>query len=225
MSNIIEITNLSKIFKEGDSKLAILKNIELNIKKGEDLAIVGPSGCGKTTLLQIIGLLDSQTSGELKFLGQNVTKSNDKIKTNLRKKNIGFIYQFHHLMPEFTALENAIMPLLINGVNKKEAIIQGKEMLANLGLAESFNKRPSKLSGGEKQRVAVARGMIHKPDILLADEPTGNLDPENAHKIFEMFLTQVKKAKQTTIIVTHNLELAKKLSKSITIKSGKIARI
>ena len=149
----------------------------------------------------------------------------DKIKTNLRKKNIGFIYQFHHLMPEFTALENAIMPLLINGVNKKEAIIQGKEMLANLGLAESFNKRPSKLSGGEKQRVAVARGMIHKPDILLADEPTGNLDPENAHKIFEMFLTQVKKAKQTTIIVTHNLELAKKLSKSITIKSGKIARI
>lgn len=225
MSNIIEITNLSKIFKEGDSKLAILKNIELNIKKGEDLAIVGPSGCGKTTLLQIIGLLDSQTSGELKFLGQNVTKSNDKIKTNLRKTNIGFIYQFHHLMPEFTALENAIMPLLINGVNKKEAIIQGKEMLANLGLAESFNKRPSKLSGGEKQRVAVARGMIHKPDILLADEPTGNLDPENAHKIFEMFLTQVKKAKQTTIIVTHNLELAKKLSKSITIKSGKIARI
>ncbi|MBT4878503.1 MAG: ABC transporter ATP-binding protein [Alphaproteobacteria bacterium] len=225
MSNIIEITNLSKIFKEGDSKLAILKNIELNIKKGEDLAIVGPSGCGKTTLLQIIGLLDSQTSGELKFLGQNITKSNDKIKTNLRKKNIGFIYQFHHLMPEFTALENAIMPLLINGVNKKEAIIQGKEMLANLGLAESFNKRPSKLSGGEKQRVAVARGMIHKPDILLADEPTGNLDPENAHKIFEMFLTQVKKAKQTTIIVTHNLELAKKLSKSITIKSGKIARI
>ncbi|MFZ8864872.1 MAG: ABC transporter ATP-binding protein [Rickettsiales bacterium] len=225
MSNIIEISALSKIFVEGSNKLKILKNINLNVKKGEDISIVGPSGCGKTTLLQIMGLLDQQTDGEFKFLGQNIASANDKIKTNLRLKNIGFIYQFHHLMPEFTALENVIMPLLINKVKLKDALEQGKEILAELGLAKQFNKRPSKLSGGEKQRVAIARGMIHKPDILLADEPTGNLDPVNAHKIFELFLKQVIKNQQTTIIVTHNLELAKKLSKTITIADGKIAKI
>ena len=225
MSNIIEISSLSKIFVEGSNKLKILKNINLNVKKGEDISIVGPSGCGKTTLLQIMGLLDQQTDGEFKFLGQNIASANDKIKTNLRLKNIGFIYQFHHLMPEFTALENVIMPLLINKVKLKDALEQGKEILAELGLAKQFNKRPSKLSGGEKQRVAIARGMIHKPDILLADEPTGNLDPVNAHKIFELFLKQVIKNQQTTIIVTHNLELAKKLSKTITIADGKIAKI
>ncbi len=225
MSNIIEISALSKIFVEGSNKLKILKNINLNVKKGEDISIVGPSGCGKTTLLQIMGLLDQQTDGEFKFLGQNIASANDKIKTNLRLKNIGFIYQFHHLMPEFTAIENVIMPLLINKVKLKDALEQGKEILAELGLAKQFNKRPSKLSGGEKQRVAIARGMIHKPDILLADEPTGNLDPVNAHKIFELFLKQVIKNQQTTIIVTHNLELAKKLSKTITIADGKIAKI
>ena len=225
MSNIIEISALSKIFVEGSNKLKILKNINLNVKKGEDISIVGPSGCGKTTLLQIMGLLDQQTDGEFKFLGQNIASASDKIKTNLRLKNIGFIYQFHHLMPEFTALENVIMPLLINKVKLKDALEQGKEILAELGLAKQFNKRPSKLSGGEKQRVAIARGMIHKPDILLADEPTGNLDPVNAHKIFELFLEQVIKNQQTTIIVTHNLELAKKLSKTITIADGKIAKI
>lgn len=222
MSNIIEIKNLQKSFGKGNNKLEILKNINLTLKKGDNIALIGPSGCGKTTLLQIMGLLDKANSGSIKIKQKESINLTHKEKAEIRKKHFGFIYQFHYLMPEFSALENIMMPLLLNNIDKKTATKKALNFLEDIGLTDKANIRPNSLSGGEKQRIAIARAMIHKPDILFADEPTGNLDPKNAENIFHLFLNNIKKHKQTTIIVTHNEKLAAKFAKQITIDNGEI---
>ncbi len=220
MSNILEIKNLAKSYQETSKKLQILKEVNLALAAGDNLALVGPSGCGKTTLLQILGLLDTPTKGQVIYNGRDLAKAKESEQTLFRRKNIGFIYQFHHLMPEFTALENTMLPLLINRTSRAVAIEQATKMLKSLKLGARLEHKPSQLSGGEKQRVAIARALIHQPQILLADEPTGNLDPENAELIFDLLLAELKERKQTTIIVTHNETLAKKLDRAITIQDG-----
>jgi len=222
MSNFIRIKKLNKSYIQGKNELKILNNINLSIEPGENIALVGPSGCGKSTFLQIIGLLDKPDSGEINYLSLNYANTSDKKRTLFRKKHIGFIYQFHHLLPEFTAEENVMLPLIINGYSIKDAKKESTELLSNLGLRDRVEHKPSSLSGGEQQRTAIARAIIHKPTILLADEPTGNLDPGNAKKVFELFLSEIKKRKQTTITVTHNLDLAEKFDKIITIENGRI---
>ena len=225
MNNIIQIKNLSKNYYQGKNSLKILRDINLNINSGEKIALVGASGCGKSSFLQLIGLLDQATSGEIFLLGDNYSSASDKKRTLMRKKHIGFIYQFHHLLPEFNIVENTMLPLIINGVNLKNSKTQAITLLTSLGLEQRLSHKPSALSGGEQQRVAIARALIHNPDILLADEPTGNLDPENANNIFQLFMSEINKRKQTTIIATHNLELAKKFDKILTIENGQIIQL
>jgi lipoprotein-releasing system ATP-binding protein len=222
MNKILEITNLSKNFIQGKNKLEIIKDSNLSIEKPGIYALTGPSGCGKSTLLQIIGLLDSPTSGSIKINNTLCEKlSNNKI-SQIRRKELGFIFQFHHLLPEFSSIENVMLPLLINNESKKSAYKKSLETLDALGIKSRAAHRPSQLSGGEQQRVAIARAMIHEPSLLLADEPTGNLDPENANIIFKLFVEQLRKRSLTCLMVTHNEELAKKADKIFTIKSGKI---
>ena len=222
MSKLIEIKNLSKSYSQGKNQLKILNKISLTVNSGENIALVGPSGCGKSTFLKIVGLLDQADSGEINLNKENYAKANDKKRTLFRKENIGFIYQFHYLLPEFTALENVMLPLLINGNSKQSAAKESKKILTSLGLKNRIDHKPSTMSGGEQQRVSIARSLIHTPQLLLADEPTGNLDPSNADKVFDIFFNEIKKRQQTTIVVTHNIELAQKLDQVITIKDGKI---
>ena len=222
MNNILEIKNLSKSYIQGNNNLEILKDLNFTVAKGDNIALVGASGCGKSTFLQIIALLDKADYGDINYLGEDYANLSDYKRTVFRRNNIGFIYQFHYLMPELTALENVMLPLLIQGSNMKMAKQEANSLFAHMGILNRSSHKPSQLSGGEQQRVAIARGLIHQPKILLADEPTGNLDPKNANKILQLFMQEIKYRKQTTIVVTHNMELAAQFNKIITINSGKI---
>ena len=221
---MLEIKNLSKIYGKGHNKITVLEGVDLKIEKGDNIALLGESGSGKSSLLQILGLLDRGVEGEILYNGASLLKKKDRELVEFRKKHIGFIYQFHHLMPEFTALENVMMPLLINGISKKNASDEAERLLRELGLGERLEHKPFALSGGEKQRVAIARGLVHKPSLLLADEPTGNLDPENANIAIDLFLKEIKALGQTTIMVTHNLQLAKKFDIILNIKDKKLVK-
>ena len=216
----IILKNITKSFRQGKQSFQVIKKADLNIKSGEIVALAGPSGSGKTTLLQIAGLLDNPNSGEILINNTELSTAKDSIRTDFRKNNLGFIYQFHHLLPEFSAIENIAMPLLIRGVNKKDALAHAEEILKEIGLTDRANHRPSELSGGQQQRVAVGRAIVGKPSVLLADEPTGNLDSENASKVFDLLVSFSKKYNIASLIVTHNLELAKKMDRIITIKDG-----
>lgn len=233
MKASLTLKNINKSFgglkqdsrKESSKKktanvLNIIKNASLEIKNGETVAMVGPSGAGKTTFLQIAGLLDNPDSGQIFIEGVDASSANDATRTNLRKNHIGFIYQFHHLLPEFSAVENVAMPLLIKGMEKKLALGQAREIISEIGLYKRLHHFPSQLSGGEQQRIAVARAIVGKPPILLADEPTGNLDSENAENVFNLILKFSKQYNISSLIVTHNLELAKKLHRIVKIKDG-----
>jgi lipoprotein-releasing system ATP-binding protein len=222
MSKIIDISNLSKSFNQGNESTEVLKNINLSIDSGEFVGLVGPSGSGKTTLLQICGLLDNPSSGSIFINNLEISKASDEIQTKTRKNHIGFIYQFHHLMPEFSALENVAIPLLINGIDKKIANQTAKQILDEVELSDRYNFYPSQLSGGQQQRVAIARAIVGKPQLILADEPTGNLDSELSEKIFLLLKNLVKKYNIACLVVTHNHELAKLTDRLIKIKDGKI---
>jgi lipoprotein-releasing system ATP-binding protein len=214
------LKNINKSFSSGDNKIQVLKDISLEIKSGEIAALVGPSGSGKTTLLQIAGLLDNADSGEVYINSKNLSTANDKQRTETRKNEVGFIYQFHHLLPEFSALENVAMPLLIRKIEKKEAFMRSEKILEELGLKHRITHRPAELSGGEQQRVSIARAIVGKPSLLLADEPTGNLDSENAENIFNLLTKFTKKYQMACLVVTHNSELAQKMDRIITIRDG-----
>jgi lipoprotein-releasing system ATP-binding protein len=218
MSNkiILSAKKLSKSYKGADGQpIQILENFDLDVKAGEIVALVGPSGSGKSTLLHILGLLDQPTTGELFVNNQDVAHLNDKNRTQIRQKDIGFIYQFHHLLPEFTALENIVLPQMIAGKSKKSAQEYALKLLTRLKLDHRIDNRPAKLSGGEQQRVAIARAFANKPKLLLADEPTGNLDPQTAEEVFQLFITVVRKTGVAAFIATHNMELAKRMDRII----------
>lgn len=219
---VLKLENISKIYKQNEESLEVIKDSSLSVFNQESVAFVGPSGCGKTTLLQICGLLDDATSGNIYINSQKINDLTDIEKTNIRKNNIGFVFQFHHLLPEFSVLENVMLPALINKSNKKEIKTKAINILNDLGLFSKINNRPYQLSGGEKQRVAIARAIINNPSIILADEPTGNLDPENSEIVFNLLLKVVKTYNSSLLMVSHNMELAKKLDRIITIKDKKI---
>ena len=209
------------IHKSYDS-LDILKGVDLEIKPSEVVSIVGSSGAGKTTLLTILGTLDRPSSGEVFINGENVFAMNDKKLAAFRNQNIGFVFQFHHLLPEFTALENICIPAFISNKSKKEAEQRATELLELFNLKERASHKPSELSGGEQQRVAVARALINNPKVIFADEPSGNLDSNNANELHQLFFKLRDELKQTFVIVTHNNELAKMADRMLVMKDGKI---
>lgn len=213
---MIDVRKIRK--KYGD--LEVLKGVDLHIDKGEIVSIVGASGAGKTTLLQILGTLDKADSGDISFLGTNVSQLKRKALSDFRNQNIGFVFQFHHLLPEFTALENIILPALIGNKNKKEAEKRAIDLLTRLGLADRMNHKPSQLSGGEQQRTSVARALINNPQLILADEPSGNLDSENAKELHQLFFDLRKETQQTFVIVTHNDTLADLADRKVIMRDG-----
>lgn len=218
----LKTEKLCKSFTQGKNKIKVLNDISLSIKKGEVIALVGASGCGKTTLLQLLGLLDKANSGKIIINDVDYSNKSDAAKTTCRLNKLGFVYQAHNLLSDFTALENCIMPLLIANTAKKTAITQAIELLSSLGLKNRINHYPSQLSGGEQQRVAIARSLIHKPELILADEPTGNLDHDNAKKVMDLLIQAVRQMQNSLVIVTHNLEIVKNADKILTINNAKI---
>ena len=213
---MIKASNIHKSY----GSLKVLKGIDIDVKKGEIVSIVGASGAGKTTLLQIIGTLDKPASGSIKINNTDVNSLSEKKLANFRNKHIGFIFQFHHLLPEFTALENTIIPAYIAKTPQKEAISKAKELLVFLGLEKRLDHKPNELSGGEQQRVAVARALINNPSVILADEPSGNLDSKNSEELHELFFSLRDKYEQTFVIATHNEKLAGMADRKLTIKDG-----
>jgi lipoprotein-releasing system ATP-binding protein len=211
-------TSLSK--KYGD--LEVLKSVDITIKSGEIVSITGPSGAGKSTLLQLLGTLDSPQQGTVSYDGIEVSSLNAKKMASFRNENIGFIFQFHHLLPEFTALENVSMPAYIKGTSKADAEKRATELLQMLGLSHRLEHKPNELSGGEQQRVAVARALMNKPKVIFADEPSGNLDTENAHDLHQLFFRLRDDFGQTFVIVTHNQELAQMADRCIEMKDGMV---
>lgn len=215
---MIEAKGIYKSFGNVD----VIKGIDIQINKGEIVTIVGASGAGKSTLLQIIGTLEKADKGEVIINGQNVSKMNQKTLAAFRNQNIGFVFQFHHLLPEFTALENICIPAFIAGTSKSNALNKAMELLDYMNLTNRANHKPSMLSGGEQQRVAVARALINDPSVILADEPSGNLDSHNARELHELFFKLREQTGQTFVIVTHNPELAQMADRTLTIKDGRI---
>ena len=222
MSNILTIKNLEKKYISDSEELTVLKNLNLTVEEGSKIVIVGESGSGKSTLLNIIGGIDSATSGSVMAGGWDVTNLNEIKMAEYRSKFIGLIFQFHYLLKDFTALENVYMPALISGISKKEAIERAEKLLDDVGVTERKNHLPSQLSGGERQRVATARALINNPELILADEPTGNLDPANAEKIGDLLFSLSDKYKKTLILVTHDMKLAEKGDQKFRIVEGRL---
>lgn len=220
-SNIIEIRNLSKVYP-GGVEVRALDGIDLDIKKGEFLSIIGPSGSGKSTLLHMIGILDTPSSGTITIDGRAVTEMSEKERSKARNEVLGFVFQYHHLMPDFTALENVMMPLLIAGTGKKDAREIAAGLLEDVGLAERMDHLPSQLSGGQAQRVSVARALANNPGIVIGDEPTGNLDTKSSDMIYDLLRKLNRDKGQTFILVTHDEKMAKKADRIVRIVDGKI---
>ena len=216
---MIKAKNIHKSY----GNVEVLKGVDLHIQKGEIVAIVGPSGAGKTTLLQILGTLDKPTLVDaLSINDVDITKLNDKAISNFRNRHIGFVFQFHQLLPEFTAVENVCIPAFIANKPRKEVEKRARELLDFLGLSHRYEHKPNELSGGEQQRVAIARALINNPDVIFADEPSGNLDTENAQNLYKLIFELREKFGQTFVIVSHNLDLAKMADRTLTMKDGKI---
>ena len=221
---VLELASIEKSFSKGSSnKIEVLKGVDLQLFPGEIVALVAPSGAGKSTLLQIAGLLDKPLSGKIFIDGQEIQNESDNQLTMIRRREIGFVYQFHHLLPEFSSRENIDLPQLSNGVPSKDAQRRSKELLDLVNLANRSDHRPAELSGGEQQRIAICRALANKPKIILADEPTGNLDQNTTLSVFESLLKIVKKTNLAALIATHNLDLAKRMDRVVELIDGKIS--
>ena len=221
---VLALASIKKSFSKGSSnKIEVLKGIDLKLFPGEIVALVAPSGAGKSTLLQIAGLLDKPLSGKIFIDGQEIQNKSDNQLTMIRRREIGFVYQFHHLLPEFSSRENIDLPQLANGFPSKDAQRRSNELLDLVNLANRSNHRPAELSGGEQQRIAICRALANKPKIILADEPTGNLDQNTTLSVFESLLKIVKKTNLAALIATHNLDLAKRMDRVVELIDGKIS--
>ena len=225
MSNIIECRSLCFSYTEGNNQTPVLRNLNLEVNSGDSIAILGQSGCGKSTLLNLIAGLDHPTEGEVLVNNINISELDEKNRTELRSNNLGFIFQFHHLLNDFTSLYNVALPLLINGSNIDNAMALSTKLLTDVGLENRLNHKPSELSGGERQRVAIARAMITKPACLIADEPTGNLDSKNAEGIFELIIDLNSKATSALLIVTHDLGIANKMERKLNLADQELVEI
>ncbi|MBR1604959.1 MAG: ABC transporter ATP-binding protein [Alphaproteobacteria bacterium] len=219
---ILELKKVVKIFDQGAQKLEVLQGVDLDIQSGEIVALLGPSGSGKSTMLQIAGLLEQPSKGEIYLNGQKCSKLNDTMRTLLRRDYLGFVYQYHNLLGDFDAVENVVIPQLIAGKKKKAAFERAKWLLSRLGLEKRLKHRPAALSGGEQQRVAIARALANAPKLLLADEPTGNLDPKTSDIVFSELMTIVKETGLSALVATHNFELADKMDRKVMLMDGKI---
>jgi lipoprotein-releasing system ATP-binding protein len=222
---ILFLHGISRYFSQGDQRLDILKDAELAVWPGQSVALVAPSGSGKSTLLHIAGLLEHPSSGEVYIDGAATSQLSDVARTRIRRTEIGFVYQFHHLLPEFSALENVMLPQMIRGLSRSEATARAAELLTYLGLKERLTHRPAELSGGEQQRVAIARAVANAPRILLADEPTGNLDIHTAERVFGTFNQLVRASGLAAIIATHNMDIAAQMDRRVTLRDGAVVEL
>jgi lipoprotein-releasing system ATP-binding protein len=221
----IELVGVERIYKSGAGGLHVLRGVDLKLFAGEMVALVGPSGAGKSTLLHLAGLLERPDRGEVLVQGEPTVKLNEARRTLLRRRTIGFVYQFHQLLPEFSALENVVIPQMIDGVSRRLASRRAAELLAAVGLEGRVNHRPARLSGGEQQRVAIARAIANQPKLLLADEPTGNLDPGIAQDVFAILTDRVRTTGLATLVATHNHELALRMDRIVTLKDGVLVEV
>jgi lipoprotein-releasing system ATP-binding protein len=222
---VLHFDQVSRSYQQADQSLDVLRSVSFDLWQGQSVALVAPSGTGKSTLLHIAGLLEKPSSGEVYINGRETSHMADDGRTALRRDSIGFVYQFHHLLPEFSALENVMLPQMIHGLQRKEAQSRAAELLSYLGLGARLKHRPSELSGGEQQRVAIARAVANSPSILLADEPTGNLDLHTADRVFEALETLVRETGLAALIATHNMDLAGRMSRRITLRDGQVVEL
>ncbi|MEP5730771.1 MAG: ABC transporter ATP-binding protein [Sulfitobacter sp.] len=220
----LTLSGITKAYNHGKpNEVQVLRGVDLQVGKGEVVALVAPSGAGKSTLLHIAGLLDTPDAGTVQIGGEDMTGQSDRRRTRLRREDVGFIYQFHHLLPEFSALENIVLPQLANGVARKTAETHAQDLLARVGIAERATHRPAALSGGEQQRVAFCRALANAPRLLLADEPTGNLDPATSDQVFGALLDLVRDTGLSALIATHNLDLAARMDRQIRLNDGQLS--
>ncbi len=223
MNNVVELIDVRRTFVQGDVTIEVLRGVDLVVGKGELVALLGPSGSGKSTMLQAVGLLEGGFSGSIKLDGEEVSSAGVDRQTEIRRQKLGFVYQFHHLLPDFDALENVVLPQLIADATPEDAVERATHLLTQLGLSERLHHRPSKLSGGEQQRVAVARALANRPKLVLADEPTGNLDEHTADIVLGEFMALVREQGSSAIVATHNERLAAKMDRVVRLKDGRLA--
>ena len=225
MSNIIECRSLCFSYSEGENKTTVLDNLNFEVKPGEKVAIIGQSGCGKSTLLNLIAGLDKSSAGDVLINKSDIAKLNEKDRTELRSKNLGFVYQFHHLLNDFSSLYNVSLPLLIKGIDKRKAVKLAEDILKKVGLEKRLKHKPSQLSGGERQRVAIARAMISEPACLLADEPTGNLDANNAKDVLDLIVELNDSKRTALLIVTHDLSIANMMDRKLELSNQRLIEV
>jgi len=220
--SVLSLSGISRIYTQGDNKIDVLKNIDLNVNRGEIISLIGSSGSGKSSLLHIAGLLEQPDAGDITINGVKFSKMKDQDRTISRRHSIGFIYQFHHLLSDFSAIDNIIIPMMIAGQDKSYSQERAMMLLSKLGLEDRKDHLPSQLSGGEQQRVSIARAIANKPDLLLADEPTGNLDSKTADIVFEQFISLVRQENMSVLLATHNIKLSEKSDRVISIQNGEL---
>ncbi|MGQ9365181.1 ABC transporter ATP-binding protein [Azospirillum sp. ST 5-10] len=221
---MLELADVVRVFEQAGTRLEVLRGAALAVRPGELVGLVGPSGAGKSTLLHVAGLLERPDGGTVRIAGTDASRLDDDKRTALRRRAIGFVYQFHHLLPEFSALENIVLPQMVAGMAKREAAVRARELLAAIGLEARATHRPARLSGGEQQRVAIARALANRPGLLIADEPTGNLDPHTAEAVFAMLTDLVRRERVGALVATHNLDLARRMDRVLELRDGLLVR-